>query len=270
MTQKEIVQISESISALKAEVETLSYAVAASYMKMEALASGIHDCAKHARETFWAEVFNSSIAECDWLRGVAFSPAGWAAGYQLLYVLYRILEEKKPKTILDIGLGQTSKMIAGYAARNPDVRHIVVEESEQWMKFFGGRNQLPKNTEFVRLDYAMAEIPGASSPVRVYNGFQKAVEGLGLKFDLILVDAPYAGDMKELSRVDILNIVPDGISESYAILVDDTNRSGELRMLDMLVEKLQKSGRSASAAKYSGRNDCHIVVSDDNVYLKSL
>ncbi len=268
MTKKEAEKIFESIATLKTEVETLSYAVAASYMKMESFASGIQDCAKHARETFWAEVFNSSIAECDWLRGVSFSPAGWAAGYQFLYVLYRILEEKRPKTILDIGLGQTSKMIARYAACNPDVRHIVVEESEQWMKFFGTRNQLPKNTEFIRLDYAMTEVLGASSPVRVYNGFKRALEGL--KFDLVLVDAPFAGDMKELARVDVLDIIPDGIADSYAILVDDTNRNAELRMLGMLVDKLQKNGRSASAAKYSGRNDCHIVVSDDNVYLKSL
>lgn len=265
MTKK---KIDESLAALKAEVETLSYAVAATYMKMDTLASGVNECTKYARETFWAEVFKSSIAECDWLRDVAFFPAGWAAGYQFLYVLYRILEEKRPKSILDIGLGQTSKMIAKYAARNPDVRHIVVEESEQWMKFFGARNQLPKNTEFVWLEYAMAEVQGASSPVRVYNGFKKALEGL--TFDLVLIDAPFAGDMKELARVDVLDIIPDGIAESYAILVDDTNRKGELRMLDMLVEKLQKSGRSASAAKYSGRNDCHIVVSDDNVYLKSL
>lgn len=268
MTKTEAEKIYESIAALKTEVETLSYAVAASYMKIEALASGIQDCAKHARETFWAEVFNSSIKECDWLRGIAFSPAGWAAGYQFLYVLYRILEEKKPKTILDIGLGQTSKMIARYAACNPDVRHIVVEESEQWMKFFGARNQLPKNTEFVRLDYAMTEMPGASSPVRVFTGFQEALAGL--KFDLVLIDAPFAGDMKELARVDVLDIIPDGIAESYAILVDDTDRKGELRMLNMLVKKLRKSGRSASASKYSGRNDCHIVVSDDNVYLRTL
>ena len=152
MAKNEVGQICESIATLKEEVETLSYAVASSYMKIESLASVVHDCEKHLREIFWAEVFNSSINECDWLRGAGFSPTGWAAGYQLLYVLYRILEEKKPKTILDIGLGQTSKMIAKYAASNPDVRHIVVEQSESWMKFFGERNQLPKNTELVRLD----------------------------------------------------------------------------------------------------------------------
>lgn len=268
MAKKKTGQTCESIAALKAEVETLSYAIAASYMKIESLASSIHDCAKYARETFWAEVFNSSISECKWLRGTAFSPAGWAAGYQFLYVLYRILEEKKPRCILDIGLGQTTKMISRYAAVNPDVRHIVVEESEDWIKFFGARNELPKNTEIVRLDYKMIKMPGVDSPVRKFNGFAKALAGL--KFDLILVDAPFAGDMKELARVDILDIMPDGITESYAILVDDTNRKGELRMLDMLLDKFKKCGRTASTAKYSGRNDCHIMVSDDNVYLKSL
>lgn len=122
MTKNEVRQIRESIAALKEEVETLSYAVAASYMKIESLSSGVHEC-KKAPGRFLGRGVQQQHQRVRWLRGVGFSPTGCAAGYQLLEVLCRILDEKKPKTILDVGLGQTSKMIARSPRSTPPEKY---------------------------------------------------------------------------------------------------------------------------------------------------
>ena len=76
--------------------------------------------------------------------------------------------------------------------------------------------------------------------------------------------------MKELSRVDILGIIPGGIAKSYAILLDDTHRPQERAAVPKIVEALKRSGLNASSACYKARNSCDIIVSDDNQYLKTM
>ncbi len=226
------------------------------------------DCDKHARETFWAAVYNSTTAKSDWLKNTAFSPSGWAAGYQYLYVLYRVLNEKRPQRILDLGLGQTSLLIAQYASAHPEVEHIIVESNEEWIKFFMNANSLPENSRIIKLDYTMQDFPGAAAPVRVYAGFKEALKNK--VFDFISIDAPYGGDMKDFSRVDVLDIIPDGIAPSYVIMFDDTDRTPEKHTCAAIEKKLVESGLTASSAPYRGRNTCHVIVSDDNQYIKTM
>ena len=61
--------------------------------------------------------------------------------------------------------------------------------------------------------------------VRVFKGFQETFQGQ--KFDFISVDAPLGGDMKQYARIDVLNLIPDGLGENFVIMVDDCNRIGE-------------------------------------------
>lgn len=236
--------------------------------RLEALEKTSREALQYARETFYAAVFNNTVEGSGWLKDRSFSPCGWAAGYQYLYVMYRILNEFRPKCILDLGLGQTSKMIAQYAAANPDVRHVIVEASQEWIDFYRRANPLPPNSRIVKLGYSMKKAPGSKDPVRCFKLFKRAMGSL--EFDFVSVDAPYAGDMKALARVDILSLIPGGIAPSYAIMVDDTNRKPELASVRLLVEKLQEAGYTASAGRYTALNHCHVIVSDDNRYLKTL
>lgn len=236
--------------------------------KSKTLANFAQEAAKHSREAFWAAIFNSTITKSSWMKKISLSPSGWAVGYQYLYVMYRVLNDKRPKCILDIGLGQSSLMIAQYAAANPDVEHIIVESSDEWIAAFSKTHRLPKNSKIVKLDYEMVEFPGALSPVRVYAGFKQALEGK--VFDFVSIDAPWAGDMTEFARVDMIDFVKDGLAKSYVIMFDDTNRKPELATLAKLQEKLLECGFTASSAPYYGRNTCHVIVSDDNIFIKTM
>ena len=89
-------------------------------------------------------------------------------------------------------------------------------------------------------------------------------------FDFISIDAPYGGDMKDFSRVDVLDIIPDGVAPSYAIMFDDTDRTPEKHTCAAIEKKLVESGLTASSAPYRGRNICHVIVSDDNQYIKTM
>lgn len=68
------------------------------------------------REILWANAFHDTIIDSEWLKSKTFSPGRWGVGYQYLYVLYRVLNEIKPRNILELGMGQTTRMIGQYAA----------------------------------------------------------------------------------------------------------------------------------------------------------
>ncbi len=96
----------------------------------------VQSCARTASETVWAEIFNNVISDSRWLNNKAFSAGRWAVGYQYLYVMYRVLNEIRPKNILELGLGQSTRMIGQYAMAHEDVMHFVVEHDPEWIDFF--------------------------------------------------------------------------------------------------------------------------------------
>lgn len=193
------------------------------------------DSARHASEAVWAQIFNNTISESLWLKDKTFSPGRWAVGYPYLYVMYRVLNETRPKRILELGLGQSTRMIAQYAAAFQDVEHIVVEHDPEWVEFFCNDFPLPKNTKVVMLEREMAPYKEAEA-VRVFKGFQETFHGQ--KFDFISVDAPLGGDMKQYARIDVLNLIPDGLGENFVIMVDDCNRIGETNTVKEIQQRL--------------------------------
>ena len=193
------------------------------------------DSARHASEAVWAQIFNNTISESLWLKDKTFSPGRWAVGYPYLYVMYRVLNETRPKRILELGLGQSTRMIAQYAAAFQDVEHIVVEHDPEWVECFCNDFPLPKNTKVVMLEREMAPYKEAEA-VRVFKGFQETFQGQ--KFDFISVDAPLGGDMKQYARIDVLNLIPDGLGENFVIMVDDCNRIGETNTVKEIQQRL--------------------------------
>lgn len=225
------------------------------------------DSARHASEAVWAQIFNNTISESLWLKDKTFSPGRWAVGYPYLYVMYRVLNETRPKRILELGLGQSTRMIAQYAAAFQDVEHIVVEHDPEWVEFFCNDFPIPKNTKVVMLEREMVPYKEADA-VRVFKGFKETFQGQ--KFDFISVDAPLGSDMPQYSRIDVLNLVPDGLTPNFVIMVDDCDRSGEINTVQEIRKKLSNSGIAQRMGRYSGAKTCSLVCPDHFGFLCSL
>lgn len=114
------------------------------------------------------------------------------------------------------------------------------------------------------LEYEMRKYK-ESSEVRSFQGFFGKTNWK--KFSLICVDAPLEGDMKEISRIDILEL---NLENSFVILVDDYNRPQEQRIVDELKRKLSKHKIHFFTGVYSGEKDCIIICSPDLSFLCSL
>ena len=222
---------------------------------------------RSSNESVWAQIFNNTITNSSWLLDKTFSPGRWAVGYPELYVIYRILNEFHPKHILEIGLGQSTRMFAQYAAAFSEVQHLVVEHDPDWIYYFCEKVQMPNNSRIVQLEREM--VPYKEAPnVRVFKGFQDALQGM--KFDFIFVDAPLGSDMKEYSRIDVLSLLPQCLARNFAILMDDAERTGEKHTLEEIKNILQRHGINFKQGRYAGKSDCSILCSTEQAFLSSL
>ena len=217
-------------------------------------------------ENVYANVFHDTTIESDWLKDKVFWPGRSALGYPAMYVTYRILNELKPKRILELGLGQSTKLISQYAAKNPTVEHTVVESNQDWINFFSNSYHLPKNTKIEKLDYKI--IPYKNSETRVFDGFKEKFSGK--KIDFILIDAPLGVDMKEYSRIDVLNILPECIDGDFIILIDDTERLGETNTLAEIRKALESNSIMYAEGSYGGMKRSTLICSVNLSFLATL
>lgn len=224
---------------------------------------------RYIMETLWAEIFNSTTltSKDTWLRDKTFSPGRKAVGYQYLYVMYRILGEAKPKKILELGLGQSTRMISQYAATHEDVEHIIIEHDNEWAQFFGNHFNMPICSKIEITDIDMVPYKNAET-VRVYKDLSKKLSGK--KFDFISIDAPLGGDMPQYARIDVLQMLPDCLSENFVIMFDDCNRTGERRTLQEMESCLKKHNIAYKRGKYRGIKDVYVLVAEHMKFLTTM
>lgn len=222
---------------------------------------------RYNEENNWSDVFHDAIMGSKWLEKQDFCPGRWAIGYQALYVLYRVLNEVRPKAILELGLGQSTKLITQYAAVNSEVYHVVVEHDESWIDLFKTTTQIAINTRILRKNLTIEKWNGVDG-IRVYEEFSKDI--IPGKYNLIVIDAPWGGDMKEYARVDVARVLDQCLDDSFVILMDDYNRSGEQATVEYMKKVLEKKEIKFSFAKYEGAKDVAVIVSEDLKYICTL
>ena len=184
-------------------------------------------------------------------------------GYHTLYILHRILRDVKPKRILELGLGESTKILTQYAMDNPDIEHYVVEHDQNWIDFFCKNYSPAKNTEIVTLPWGFKDFKEAES-VRIYDGFEERFANG--KYDLILVDAPLGGDMTMYSRIDTLSLLPNNLAESFVIIFDDYQRTAEKNTVKEMLTLLPQYKQG----NYRGETDVSIICSLDLKFLATL
>lgn len=223
-------------------------------------------------EIIWANIFHDTIKGSKWLPyDFPFSPGRAAMGYPALYVLYRILDELKPRSVLELGLGQSTKMISMYNRHAEKCKHFIVEHDKEWMDFFREHFCVPDTTEMVHLDIVDTLIElddGQKCNLTKYVGFPEAVGNK--KYDFICIDGPYGFRSPVFSRIDVLGILPQCLSDSFVIMMDDTERNGEKNTAQLIIQTLVDSGIDCSMYTYSGNKDTSIIYSKDYSFLSGL
>lgn len=211
-------------------------------------------------ETYWAQVYHDTICSSAWLMNKAISPGRMAVGYNFLYVLYRALEDCHPMHILELGFGQSTRLTSQYAAHF-SAHHVVLEHDKEWTEFFSKmlgslamRLQIYEARLTTKKDINDQEYYAYDS-----EDFAGAIQCLGGKCDLILVDAPFGGK-NDRARCDILPHLPGILAEDFAILVDDCGRKGEQNTVRAIKRILSRNNIEFASRLYQSNGQKHVWV----------
>lgn len=220
---------------------------------------------KMLSELNWANIFNNTITNSIWLNDKSFSPGRWAVGYPLLYVLYRILDEVKPKIILEFGLGQSSRMFHQYAHHNNEIEVNTLEHDSAWVKLYKTNKIVPANATITIVENQTIKFKGFDT-LSISN-IDKHVSNK--KYDLILLDAPY-GSIR-YSRSQLLLLFPENINKNhFCIIVDDYDRLGEKDTCSELEALFGKYNILFVKAIYRGEKEFALYCSLDLKFLITL
>ena len=83
-----------------------------------------------------------------------------------------------------------------------------------------------------------------------------------------MIDAPKG--CEGFSRVDILNIIPQCLHESFIIMLDDSQRNGEQNTIKEVLHVLDNHNIKYTTGVYSGEKDVIVIASDDNKFFCSM
>lgn len=232
-----------------------------------AMQSQLRQAERKSAEAVWAQVFNNAVSGCDWLYGRPLSPGRDSAGYPFLFAMFHALNQAKPKSILELGLGQSTVMLSRYATTHPGTMHFVVEPDYDWINFFQNEYALSYPTRILQMPTEFVSYKDAEK-VRVFKNFDKGFAGQ--RFDFIIIDAPLGGDMPEYSRIDVLRMMPNCLNDDFVIIIDDTERDGEKRTVAEMEECLKNANIQYKKGRYSGEKDCTLLTSWNWRYLTTL
>ncbi len=118
-TQKQLTQMQKQLTQMQMElkrqnkelVDEIRDSRTKSDKQYETLKKVSETSKRYSEEAVWAEIFNNTISNSTWLNDKTFSPGRWAVGYPAIYAIYRILNEVQPRMILELGLGQSTRII---------------------------------------------------------------------------------------------------------------------------------------------------------------
>lgn len=213
------------------------------------------------KELEWANIYHDSIRGIDYLEKLPLNIGRWAGNYSFFYVLNRILMDYKPNSILELGLGESTKFISAYIKNYlTESTHVVVEHDNQWISVFQEKNNLSERSSIVHCDLRERIIKSNKSTS--YAGFKEKVNR---KFALYIVDGPFGSE--KYSRYDIVDLVEDFTKEDqFIILFDDYERSGEEDTTKEIIAILEKKNISFHTQEYKGLKSQLVIATDDYKY----
>ena len=197
-----------------------------------------------SNEIHYALVFNDTIKESEWLKEKNFSLINAAANYSLMYYVYRVLDEVKPKNILELGLGQTTRLTSQYANHFKDSKLTVIEDDSDWIETFSEKIEGSGNIRIVQRDIEKFEFNNSEN-----LRFKDLLDTVGdEKYDFIIIDAPHGyirekGKARPLdySRSNVWQLIPDHLADDFVIIMDDYERAGEQNTMEHVKELLKEN-----------------------------
>ena len=220
---------------------------------------------QQSKEIEWAHVYHDSIRGKEWLEKLPLNIGRWAGNYTFFYILNRILNDFKPTSILEFGLGESSKFVSSYIENElQNTTHLIIEQNKDFYKDFLKRHQLPSQSKVSICPLYQKNV--FNHKVNSYKGLKEIVKQ---KFDLYIVDGPFGS--AHYSRYDIVELASEfSENDEFIIIIDDYNRIGEKETVKLLIQLFKEKNIPIYWNEYSGNKSVAILGTEKYKIIKSL
>lgn len=260
---KKIDELNNEISVLRKERDQLMDNFSSINESIANLKNDVDEELSRTKEINYALIFNDTISESNWLKKRNFSLNNSASNYSFMYTLFRILDEVNPKNILELGLGQTSRMTTQYAGSFPDSSLMIVDGDQVWIDSFCEKLEIGENVEVFQCDTEMFTHNDTEN-----LRFANLDEIVGnKKFDLIIIDGPQGFifnpdyHLFDYSRSNIWNLI-DNLADDFVIIIDDFERQGEKNTMSHLQKLLDERNIEWYKFKSTGTKEQYVICTE--------
>ncbi|WP_397362213.1 hypothetical protein [Olleya sp. R77988] len=217
-----------------------------------------------SKELEWAHIYHDSIRGKKALENLPLNIGRWAGNYAFFYLLNRILTDFKPKSIIEFGLGESTKFISTFLDNSlNESKLLTIEHDENWKSLFLDNFKLSNRAEIKTLDLVENKINGFDS-----NGYKKIKENIKEIFDLYIIDGPFGS--KNYSRYDIVSLAENlSKNDDFIIIMDDYNRIGEKQTTKELLKFLKHKQIDVFTEEYVGNKSVFVIATEKYKYVTS-
>jgi len=219
------------------------------------------------KELNFADLLHDTIINSTWLKDKSFSLHGWAANYSFIYMLYRILDNAKPTHVLEMGMGQTSRLTSQYIAYcNPQASLDIIENDAGWIETYQPQLAKAENTKLHQRDLEF--FTNDKTECRKYKNLQEVIDNR--KYDLIIVDGPWGAE-QSLPRSNVLDVIKNhNLANDFIIIFDDTERVGEQNTVAHTLELLKEQNIEFTVFHRAGVKAQTFITSPSKSFIQYL
>lgn len=171
--------------------------------------------------------------------GDDFYPVAGAASYSLFYLLIRIAKELPVKSVLELGAGETTRLL--HALTNQGIlsaKCTTLEHNKEW----ASRVSQSVSHEIITTRLIERIMDGIS-----YQGYDFSPLNLLNDVELLVVDGPPAStESNTFARLGAVDLVEMLSPHDFILILDDTHRSGEMLLVEKIEYALHRQGLNFS------------------------
>lgn len=217
-------------------------------------------------EVKYGLIYKDTIINSKWFKDTNLSLNNSAANYSFIYLLYRVLNEIKPKNILEFGLGQTTRLTIQYANYFKDTTLQVIEDNQNWIDTFLENYNVNNNVSIAQCD--LEEFEYNNSKNLRYKNLDNIIKNK--KFDLIIIDGPRGWlqmsplTFQEYPRSNIWDLISKNLKEDFVIILDDYDRIGEQNTSKITLDLLSDHNKQVYSQEFNGLKNQLLLCSEKN------
>jgi hypothetical protein len=201
---------------------------------------------------------------------------GAAASPTLELAIVKILALCSPDSVLELGSGQSTKVLTQYARSHPEAQVLTIEEDEAWHRRLSSTLDAPANHRYETRQLERREVTLPNKRGTVETTWYSDGESLldGRRFQLVIVDGPTnsrrGDEFVRYSRSGFIPLLPSILAGSFAVVIDDTDNFGYVMTAQAMEQAIAATGRRVHCFHVHGVKSQTILCSPDWLFLRSV